>query len=99
MSIIPRALLLLIAIATILAAMMGSGILSDTQVSNAQQTWVSLDQQQMLLLRGQAAALQARLALAAYLGGDNSSHDSALNHRIEVAQLAAAYRTNAAADP
>lgn len=98
MSIIPRALLLLIATATILAAMMGSGILSGHQVSTAEQTWVLRDQQQMLLLRGQVTALQAQISLAAYLRGDSVAYVSARNHRVELERLAAEYRANAPAD-
>jgi signal transduction histidine kinase len=88
-----RFALYLAAVATILVATLGSGMLTDSRLAGAQQQLAAAYQQQSALLRGQVAAIQAHSAVAGYLNGDRAGRDLALSQRTELSRTAAEYES------
>jgi signal transduction histidine kinase len=88
-----RFALYLAAVATILVATLGSGMLTDSRLAGAQQQLAAAYQQQSALLRGQVAAIQAHSAVAGYLNGDRAGRDLALSQRTELSRTATEYES------
>jgi signal transduction histidine kinase len=93
-----RFALYLVAVATILVATLGSGMLTDSRLAGAQQQLAAAYQQQSALLRGQVAGIQAQSAVTNYLNGDRAGRDLALSQRTELSRAAAEYETLAPSD-
>ncbi|HMA37950.1 MAG TPA: hypothetical protein VKY74_26105, partial [Chloroflexia bacterium] len=95
MTMILRLLLFLAAVATLLVAMMGSGILSQSQMSGAERQLASQYQIAALVQRGRITRLQTETALTALLNGEASARTLILTQHAQLQRLADQYQTSA----
>jgi signal transduction histidine kinase len=91
---IVRFLLALAALAAVLIALLGSGMLTDRQMAGAEQALMLRQQQQMMLLQSQVYSVQEYAAAQrAYLARDTSAHATALSLSTDLDGLLAEYQT------
>src|SRR5689334_8848670 len=95
-SMIIRLLLALAALVALLGVLWSTGVLTDSQVADAEQQLLLRSEQQLVLARSAAATAQEHAAVHAYLDGDTGAQTSAQNWRAELDSLTADFhRLNA----